>query len=192
MMINRVTMNMKTIHTSSKALLNVIGTLLVMLSLTACDQDKADLTVYIAEVKSQQKSDIEPIPVMKPYEKFAYAASSLRDPFIPTVIDVPQPAPEPVIDNGIRPDENRRKEVLEFFDLSQLQYVGTLEQEQVWALVRAPDGVIHRVQTGNYMGQNNGKIMEISDSKLILKEIVPQGGGGYIERETSVPAVEVN
>ncbi|MEC9413438.1 MAG: pilus assembly protein PilP [Pseudomonadota bacterium] len=183
---------MNTIYPSSNLIFKWALSLLVVCSLAACNQDKADLNAYIAQVKSQQKSDIEPIPVMKPYEKFAYAASNLRDPFVPTVIDVPQPAPEPVVDNGIRPDENRRKEVLEFFDLSQLQYVGTLEQERVWALVRAPDGVIHRVQTGNYMGQNNGKIMEISDSKLVLKEIVPQGGGGYIERETSVPAVEVN
>ncbi len=183
---------MKIIHPSSKNILKLTWITLFVAVLSACEQDKTDLVAYVAQVKSQQKSDIEPIPVMKPYEKFAYAASNLRDPFVPTVIDVPQPAPEPVIDNGIHPDENRRKEVLEFFDLSQLQYVGTLEQEQVWALVRAPDGVIHRVQTGNYMGQNNGKIMKISDSKLVLKEIVPQGGGGYIERETSVPAVEVN
>ncbi|HDZ16195.1 MAG TPA: pilus assembly protein PilP, partial [Methylophaga aminisulfidivorans] len=107
------------------------------LALTGCQQDKSDLTAYIAQIKSQQKSDIPPIPVMKPYDKFDYAAAALRDPFIPTVIDVPPPQPEPVIDNGISPDQNRRKEALEFFDLSQLQYVGTLEQEQKWALIRS-------------------------------------------------------
>ncbi|KKN36345.1 hypothetical protein LCGC14_0774680, partial [marine sediment metagenome] len=69
------------------------------LALTGCQQDKSDLTAYIAQIKSQQKSDIPPIPVMKPYDKFDYAAAALRDPFIPTVIDVPPPQPEPVIDN---------------------------------------------------------------------------------------------
>lgn len=179
---------METHTMSDKLKLSII---VIALSLTACQQEKDDLNAYVAEVKAKQKSDIPPIPVMKPYEKFDYAAADLRDPFIPTVIDVPEPAVVPLADNGIKPDENRRKEALEAYNLSELQFVGTLEQEQVWALVRAPDGVIHRVQNGNYMGQNSGKITAISDSELKLKEIVPNGRGGFIERDTSVSAVEV-
>lgn len=164
---------------------------LLVICLSGCQQDKEDLNAYVTRVKAQQKSDIPPIPVMKPYKTFEYAAADLRDPFVPTVIDVPEPEPQPVADNGIHPDTNRRKEALEAFELAELQFVGTLEQDQVWALVRAPDGVIHRVQIGNYMGRNYGKIVAISDSELKLKEIVPNGRGGFIERDTSVSAVEV-
>lgn len=164
---------------------------IVVFSLAGCQQDKDNLQTYVADVKAQQKSDIPPIPVMKPYEKFEYAAAEIRDPFLPTVVDVPEVVDEPVLDNGVSPDSNRRKEALENFELGQLQYVGTLEQEKRWALVRSPDGVIHRVQVGNYMGQNHGKILSISDSELKLNEIVSQGKNGFIERETSVSAVEV-
>jgi type IV pilus assembly protein PilP len=129
---------------------------------------------------------------MKPYESFEYAAAELRDPFLPTVVDMQEPEPEPLTDNGISPDDNRRKEALEFFELAELQFVGTLEQGNVWALVRAPDGVIHRVQTGNYMGRNHGRIMSVTENEMKLKEIVPEGRGRFIERETSVSAVEVN
>jgi type IV pilus assembly protein PilP len=170
-----------------------LSIIVIALSLLGgCQDEKDDLSTYVAKVKSQQKSDIPPIPVMKPYEKFEYAAAKLRDPFVPTVIDVPEP-PElaPIADNGISPDRTRRKEALEAFELSELQFVGTLEQEQIWALVRAPDGVIHRVQNGNYMGSNDGKIVSISETELTLKEIVPSGRGGFIERDTSVSAVEV-
>jgi type IV pilus assembly protein PilP len=160
--------------------------------LTACQKDKDDLAAYVAEVKAQQKSDIPPIPVMKPYESFEYAASEFRDPFVPTVIDMQKAELEPVEDNGIHPDSNRRSEALESFELAELQFVGTLEQENIWALVRTPDGVIHRVQTGNYMGRNHGKITLVTDSEMKLKEIVPNGRGGFIERDTSVSAVEVN
>jgi type IV pilus assembly protein PilP len=159
--------------------------------LAGCQENKSDLNAYVAKVKSQQKSDIPPIPVMKPYENFEYAAADLRDPFVPTVVDMAEPQPEPVLDNGIKPDSNRRKEALEAFELAELQFVGTLEQEQVWALVRAPDGVIHRVQNGNFMGRNHGKITAITDDNLELREIVPKGNGGFIERDTSVSAVEV-
>jgi len=165
---------------------------LAICTMAGCQQEKEDLSKYVAEVKAQQKSDIPPIPVMKPYQHFEYAAADLRNPFIPTVIDVPEEPPEPIADNGISPDTNRRKEALEAFELEELQFVGTLEQDQVWALVRAPDGVIHRVQNGNYMGLNHGKIVSISQTELTLKEIVPKGRGGFIERDTSVSAVEVN
>jgi type IV pilus assembly protein PilP len=166
--------------------------IITFLCLSGCQQDKEDLNTYVARVKAQQKSDIPPIPVMKPYESFEYTAVEIKDPFVPTVIDMQESEPEPVADNGLRPDSNRRREALENFELAELQFVGTLEQESMWALVRAPDGVIHRVQSGNYMGRNHGKITSISESQMQLKEIVPNGRGGFIDRDTSVPAVEVN
>lgn len=159
--------------------------------LTACDSNKDNLQDYVEEVKARQQVDIPPIPVMKPYEKFSYAAAKLRDPFVPTVIDVPEPEPEQLAQNGIKPNEHRMKELLESYSLSDLQYVGTLEQESVWALIRAPDSTIHRVQIGNYMGMNYGQITAISEASLTLKEIVAEGNG-YNERETTVPVVEIN
>ena len=83
------------------------------------------------------------------------------------------------------------KEILENYSLADLQYVGTLEQDSLWALIRAPDSTIHRVQIGNYMGLNHGQIVAISETQLTPKEIVPEGNG-YNERETTVPVVEIN
>lgn len=171
-----------------------LGLMLISLSLivtSGCKPEKEDLSVYVAKVKAQAQPDIPPIPVMKPYEKFDYAASELRDPFVPTVIDVPAELPDATAENGITPDTNRRKEALEFFELSDLQFVGTLEQDTIWALIRAPDSVIHKVRIGNYMGGNFGQIMAISDSQIKLKEIVPEGNG-FVERETALSVVEIN
>jgi len=161
--------------------------------LSACMDDKQDLAQYVSQVKSEQQTDIEPMPVMKPYQKFAYSASELRDPFIAMVTGVAQQEEAaPVVDNGIRPDQHRRKEALESYSLSELQFVGTLEQKGVWALVRASDGIINRVQVGNYMGLNHGQVLAISEAEIALKEIVPDGNGMYIERDSSLPIVEVN
>ena len=158
---------------------------------SGCQPEKEDLPAYVAKVKAQSQPDIPPIPVMKPYQKFEYAAADLRDPFVPTVIDVPEQAPDATASNGINPDTNRRKEALEFFQLSDLQFVGTMQQYSIWALIRAPDGVIHKVSVGNHMGSNYGQILAINDSELKLKEIVPEGNG-YVERETSLSVVEIN
>jgi type IV pilus assembly protein PilP len=63
-----------------------------------------------------------------------------------------------------------------------------LEQESdgIWGLVRAPDGIIHRIQIGNYIGLNHGKVLTITDVDLTLKEIVPDGNGGYLEHDASL------
>jgi len=172
-------------------------TLLVVaaLFLAGCQQEKEDLSAYVASVQARQKADIEPMPVMKSYEKFTYSAGELRNPFIPTVIDIDLPVEEEikkVVDNGIRPDKTRLKEVLESYELNELRLVGTLEQESVWALIRAPEGVIHKVRSGDYIGQNDGQILTVSDTELTLKEIVSDGDGGYIERNASLAVIEVN
>lgn len=169
--------------------------LFVALVLSGCQKEKDDLAAHIANVQAQPQPEIEPIPVMKTYEKFAYSAGELRDPFIQTVIDilpVEEEIKEVVIDNGIHPDENRLKEALEFYALNELQLVGTLQQEDMWALIRAPEGVIHRVKVGDYMGMHDGQILTISDAELSLKEIVSDGNGGYIERDSFLSVVDVN
>ena len=61
---------------------------LTLLLLTGCMDQKQDLQTYVADVAAKQKPDIEPIPVMKPYQQFDYAAAELRDPFTATVVDL--------------------------------------------------------------------------------------------------------
>lgn len=163
-----------------------------LILLAGCAEDKDDLQAYTAEVKAGVSSDIPPLPVMQPYESREYTAEDLRDPFVPTVTEQPQTPAEQFDENGIAPDQERRKEALESYELADLQFVGTLEKERRWALIRGPDSVIHRVQTGNYMGTNHGKIVSITDTEIKLLEIVPEPGGGYSERETVISVVEVD
>jgi len=184
---------MKVKDTVRMARLIKAALLISMGLLAGCQQEKQDLALYVANVKAQQKPDIEPLPVMKPYEKFTYSASDLRNPFVRTVVEPPlDESVKPVVDNGIHPDENRLKEALESYSLSELQFVGTLGKDTLWALIRASDGVIHRVQVGNYMGQNHGQILSVTETELALKEIVPDGSGAYIERESFLSIADVN
>jgi len=65
--------------------------------------------------------------------------------------------------------------------------VGILEQnEQQWGLIKDPKNIVHRVQVGHYMGQSEGRVIEINESAIFLVEIVPDGIGGYIERDASI------
>jgi type IV pilus assembly protein PilP len=176
---------------SSHAIKRVVCIVMCVTCLTACQKEKGDLNQFTESVKAKQKVDIPPLPVLSPYVIHEYAASDLRDPFTPTVVEVPEDT-TPIVDNGIKPDAHRQKEVLEAFELENLQLVGTLQQETMWGLVRSPDGVIHRVKDGNYLGKNHGKILRISTDSLFLKEILLEENGSYTEQETSITVVDVN
>jgi type IV pilus assembly protein PilP len=161
-------------------------------SMAACSSDPtADLEVYVEQVKSKQTSRIEPLPEFKPYESFAYQANDLRDPFTEPTFSHPQAAATQVTNNGIKPDFDRPTEPLEEFPLDSLRMVGTLEQNnENWALINDTDGTIHRVQPGNYAGQNHGKITRVTEFEVELTEIVPDGIGGWIERQASIAISE--
>jgi type IV pilus assembly protein PilP len=155
--------------------------LVLALLLSACGDDMSDLEAYVAEVKARESSAIEPIPQMKQYEAFTYEAGERRDPFTKSG----QPLAASVV--GPRPDLNRNKEPLEEFPLDALRMVGTITLPGgVFALVRAPDNVVHRVTIKNHMGQNYGQIVGVSESEISLLELVPDGFGGWVQRPASL------
>ena len=157
---------------------------LSLLSLGGCSQDISDLQTFIAETKTAHVGSVKPIPQFKPYESFSYSAAELRDPFVATV-DIEDD--ETTKTSLLNPDSTRPKQPLEAFPLDTLSMVGTLEQnEQQWGLIKDPQDIVHRVQVGHYMGESEGRIIQIDESAVYLVEIVPAGIGGYIERDASI------
>lgn len=150
--------------------------------LSGCGRGMDDLEQYVVEVKGRKTRQIEPIPQIKQYEAFAYVGDTRRNPFVRSEPEKPANA-----DNGVRPDPNRNPEPLEEFPLDGLRMLGTINLEKnMFALVKAPDNVVHRVARGNHMGQNYGRITSITDTTIDLVEIIPDGFGGFMERPASL------
>jgi type IV pilus assembly protein PilP len=157
------------------------------LLLACANESTTDLELYAKEVKNQQRSSIEPLPEFEPYESFDYQADDLRAPFTEATFSQPRAMARQASGNGIKPDFERPSEPLEEFPLDSLRMVGTLEQEdETWALIKDTDGTIHRTQPGNYAGQNHGKIYTVTEYEIGLTEIIPDGVGGWVERQASI------
>ncbi|WP_026816934.1 pilus assembly protein PilP [Arenimonas composti] len=154
------------------------------LALTGCKRDSRDLREWVAEVKAQPAPPLDPLPVMRNFETFEYNAQTLRDPFA-------QPLPDEQ-GSGLRPDPDRRKEVLEAFPLDSLDMVGTIGAGQdVIGLVMGPDRVTYRVRPGNYMGLSDGRVTGVYEDRIEMVELVPDGAGGWLERQAKI-ALEDN
>lgn len=157
-----------------------------MLVLAGCAGGIDDLRNFVEAEKAKKPGPIESLPQIQPYESFTYNARDLRSPFMP---DTPVTAPPSGggEGGGLRPDPNRNREYLESFPLDALEMVGTITmRDQDYALVQDPEGAVHPVQPGNYLGQNHGKIGEITPLEVRLIEIIPDGLGGWIERQASI------
>jgi len=163
-------------------LLKVATPVLLAMLIAGCSGDTSDLQEYIAEVKQRPGGRIEPLPQIKPYEGFRYRADDRRSPFVPEQRAAASASPK-----GPKPVENRNKEYLEQFPLDTLSMVGTLVREnQTYALVQTADRLVHRVVPGNYIGQNDGRIVSIDESGIQVEELVPDGIGGFFKRTAAV------
>jgi type IV pilus assembly protein PilP len=181
------------------------------LLLAGCGRDMKDLEDYALEVKSRKTKNIEPIPQPKPYEPFEYVAVlkdpksgeelPRRDPFLAT-LQAREAAALAAAGGGgpggIKPDPSRPKEPLEEFSLDSLRMVGTItrmigtitKQKTMFALIKAPDTVVHMVQVGDHLGQNFGKVTVVSETEVVLMEIIPDGLGGWTQRQATVAVTQ--
>ena len=157
--------------------------------LNACvNKEMNDLQAYVSKTKATYKGHVQPLPEFKSQPPYTYAAQDIRDPFKP-VVDIEEFAAGPY--RGPKPDENRPREPLEEFSLDSLRMVGTLAQnEDEWALIKDPDGLLHRVATGHYMGKNHGIVTSLSEEEVILLELISDRKGGWEERNASIAISE--
>ncbi len=168
----------------------VLG-LAAMVVLAGCGRDKRDLEQWVAETLNRPPGPVEPIPTVETTEPVTYAAYEFRDPFLrPGRERAAEEAGEETGSGeytGPRPDPNRRREFLERFPLDALAMVGTIElDDQVFGLVADTEGTIHRVREGNYLGQNHGRILQVTEGSIQLVELVPDGADGWMERNASI------
>lgn len=154
--------------------------------LTACSGEEGDdLDQYMRDAAKDIKPSVKPLPEVKPYTALPYNADgSLVDPFRARKASNKSSA--------LQPDLNRPKEPMEAYPLESLKYVGMLSRSKLtYALLKTPDNNVQQVKVGNYIGQNFGRITKITDSEVMLNEIVQDElSGDWIERVSNLPLQE--
>ena len=155
------------------------GSIAATLGLAGCGDGLDGLRAEIEKAKERPGGRIQPLPEVRPYVSHEYQMADRRSPFLQSLAGA-NPA-------GPRPDVQRAREYLDQFPLDTLKMVGTLRLGGGnYGLVQTKDGLIHRVLPGNHLGQTDGRVMAVSDAKITVVEIVPDGLGGYLERPAAL------
>ncbi|RKZ48423.1 MAG: pilus assembly protein PilP [Gammaproteobacteria bacterium] len=177
----------------------ITGFLSTFLLLSGCvSTDISDLDQYVQETLARPGGRIEPLPEIKPYEAYAYqsAEDDARDPFVLFYAPSEDTALIQEKDSGLTEEmeneiKHRNKEELEQFELDSLRMVGTMENEDSqWGIIQDPEGSVHRIRVGNYMGRNTGKILNVFEDKIELREIVRNSQGRWEERQAAIALEE--
>ena len=158
--------------------------------LTACTGEEfGDLKAELKDKTKDLRGRIEPLPVVKPYEPVPYKVFDQTDPFSSAKIELVTKSASSG-GGGLKPDLNRPKEPLEAYPLESLKMVGVLQQKKAnFALVKADTG-LYRVKVGNYLGQNFGVIITITDSQIQLRELIQDAVGDWTERQSTLQLLE--
>ena len=144
-----------------------------------------DVERYVAELEAGAVPQLAPLPEYSRRAPAAYQTGSGRSPFEPPAFGV---GPSPQHGAGrIAPDFGRPQQPLEAFPASALVMVGTIAKGAIRrGLVVDGDGGVHEVRSGNYLGQDHGRVQRVGEAAIEFVEILPDGGGGWVERNRSL------
>ena len=167
--------------------------------LSSCfSADLEELKAYADETLAKKGSAVEPLPPIKAYVRYLYQGeiTGLRDPFDPfffgnTEMDAADSIDKSTQNKYINEVLTHNREELEYHELDSLRMVGIVENsKEMWGIIRDQDGVVYRVAEGNYLGRNYGKIKDIKEREILLREIVQDSNGRWSERAASISLSE--
>jgi type IV pilus assembly protein PilP len=171
-----------------------VAVLAVSLALAACTQSgQEELQQWMNEQRAQTRPKVEPIPEPKKFTPQAYTQERAGDPFSNQKLTQAlkrESAQTSTTASLVAPELARRKEPLEAYPLDAMTMVGSLiKQGKPVALIRV-DNLLYQVRPGNYLGQNYGRIMKVDETEVVLREIVQDSAGEWIERTATLQLQE--
>ncbi len=164
--------------------------LVASLFLTACSGEQEELSQWIAQQRGEVKPSVQPVLPPKKFNPQPYLAAEAVEPFSTQklTVAIKQEARQP--SSLLASEVNRRPEPLEAFPLDSVTMVGSLVKHNTpFALLRV-DKLLYQVKLGDYLGQNYGKIVKITETDMSIREVVQDGSGEWTERISSIQLQE--
>ena len=158
--------------------------------LAACAADQDELQQWMEQQKREAKPNVEPLSAPKKFNPVPYAALGAVEPFSTQKLTVAlkQEARQP--NSLLAAEINRRKEPLEAYPVDSMAMVGSVTRNgRPYALLKV-DKLLYQVKQGDYLGQNYGKILKISETDVAYREIVQDAAGEWIERNSALQLQE--
>jgi type IV pilus assembly protein PilP len=167
-----------------------ISALIATVALAGCGADLDELQQWMEQQRREVKPNVPPLQPPKKFDPQPYAAADAVEPFSTQKLAVALKRDERAPSSLLAAELKRRKEPLEAYPLDSMAMVGSVnKQGSPFALLRV-DGLLYQVKVGDYVGQNYGRILRISEADLVLREVVQDAAGEWIERNSTLQLLE--
>jgi len=176
---------------NGRRLLAIVAAGAVLAGCGASSQE--ELQKWMNEQRANTKPHVTPIPEPKKFTPQAYTEEGATDPFSNLKLtqalkrDSAQSAANAAL---VAPELARRKEPLEAYPLDAVKMVGSMLKEGHPVALLRIDNLLYQVKPGNYLGQNYGKIVKVSETEVVLREIVQDAAGEWTERTATLQLQE--
>lgn len=164
--------------------------LAAVFGLGGCSSDEQELDAWMAQQKREVRPNVPPLVPPKRFDPQPYSEVSAVEPFSAQKLTVALKQEQRQPNSMLASEMNRRKEPLEAYPLDSMQMVGSVTRQGRPSALLKVDALIYQVRAGDYLGQNYGKVVGISETEVTLREIVQDAAGEWIERPTALQLQE--
>lgn len=168
-----------------------IGVLLgTVAALSGCTSQQEELQAWMAQERAQTRPSVQPISPPQKFDPQPYQVGDTVEPFSPQklIVVLKQDRSQP--NSVVASELNRRKQPLEAYPLDSMSMVGSVARKGVQYALLKVDNLLYQVKVGDYLGQNFGKIMKVTETEIELREIVQDASGEWIERPAALQLQE--
>jgi type IV pilus assembly protein PilP len=154
--------------------------------LAGCSPQHDELQGWMEQQRREVRPNVTPLQPPSTFDPEPYTAGQAVDPFSQQKLTVAlrQEAQQP--NSLLAVELNRRREPLEAYPLDSMGMVGSVERDgRPYALLRV-DNLLYQVKVGDYLGQNLGRITRITETEVVLREVVQDAAGEWIERPATL------
>ncbi len=171
-------------------MLRIVPLALVLTLLAACSAEHDELQQWMEQQRREVRPNVTPLIPPKRFDPEAYSVAQSVEPYSTQKLTVALKQEARGPNSLLSAELNRRKEPLEAFPLDSMSMVGSVARGgQPFALLRV-DNLLYQVKVGDYLGQNYGRVMNIAETAVTLREIVQDTAGEWIERSASLQLQE--
>ena len=171
--------------------IKLVWVAVVGFGLQACGGGQGELQSWMDQQRQAIKPSVKPISEPKQFVPANYAGVSKIDPFDARKLTMALLADRRTPNSALADAEmSRRKQPLEAYALDTMSMVGSLKKNgRLVGLVKV-DSLLYQVLPGNYLGQNFGLVKSVDDHQIVLREIVQDAAGEWIERAAALELQE--
>lgn len=152
-----------------------------------------EIRVWMDELRATTRSRVTPLTEPKQFIPQNYVAEGGVDPYsVAKLTQALRRDSAQSITNAslVAPEMARRKEPLEAYPLDAMSMVGSLNKTGAPTALLNVEKLLYQVRVGDYLGQNYGKIVKITETGIQIREIVQDTTGDWIERMTALDLQE--